>query len=859
MRRLLLALLMAAPLLASAVYDAGEHKLEIGTNYRIVFDFHGETDTTGKIVNFNVPGFLLNSHSLSGATTCRFDRIIRAYLPSPGKMVKAHYNTYKVTGPVYFENLQVREVTPRYAVAGDMELGDGEKLICRRYSCRTDFSSRSANAARAFYSAKNGKFHDPQWRMGAGGEVVYRHELKGRKFQTARVSVNVARAPSAWALEWSKDGKNWIELQRFGQGAAANVELPRAVFPLPVIYIRVLDLGGKGYDLVSYSLEAGVDADAETRLFGRTTWIDAASGDEIPSGRNGILPAKGFLLPCDNPVGNRFWTCDSGWKVSREQPPPSAKVKGVQLRAAANEAEAVQFVIRPEREIAALSVNVGDLCAKGGAKIPASAVEVLRVGYLLVDNPSDAASAPGWWPDPLFRLSDTSSGLSAGENNPFWVRVKVPKATAKGVYRGRIELEGPGLGRVAIPLAVEVFGFELPDEMTCKTAFGMRTGPMRKILRLGGAKNERLFRETVGRYAKCLADHRITTYDAEPWNGIRCRWENSDDPLAARPVFDWSNWDGKVARSVSNLNYNTILVPLGGVLGSGTYQSRRMGKILKWQILLAKYLGEIDRHLVEKGWAQKSYAYWFDEPREKDYAFVSNGMARLKKYAPNIKRMITARYDPAIREVVNLWCPTTYDYHSDGEAEVRRRGDEMWWYVCCVPKSPYATEFIDKAGTEMRVWLWQTWGEKSEGILIWDTLWWSGGLLYDDPDNPQNPYLDPQCWCDSDRNLAWGNGDGRFLYPPPRCFDRDGRWIKSGEPVTDDPVESYRLEMLRDGIEDYEYFAILSRLDPDNPLLKVPKTVYSSMTSFTADPAPMAAHRRRLAAEIERLSPKYGR
>ena len=60
--------------------------------------------------------------------------------------------------------------------------------------------------------------------------------------------------------------------------------------------------------------------------------------------------------------------------------------------------------------------------------------------------------------------------------------------------------------------------------------------------------------------------------------------------------------------------------------------------------------------------------------------------------------------------------------------------------------------------------------------------------------------------------------------------------------------------MLRDGIEDYEYFAILSRLNPECPLLKVPKEVYSSLTSFTADPAPMKAHRKKLAMAIEKLS-----
>lgn len=47
MRRLLLALSLVAPAIVFAVYDAGEHKLEIGKNYRVVFDFHGEAGTKG--------------------------------------------------------------------------------------------------------------------------------------------------------------------------------------------------------------------------------------------------------------------------------------------------------------------------------------------------------------------------------------------------------------------------------------------------------------------------------------------------------------------------------------------------------------------------------------------------------------------------------------------------------------------------------------------------------------------------------------------------------------------------------------------------------------------------------------------
>ena len=67
------------------------------------------------------------------------------------------------------------------------------------------------------------------------------------------------------------------------------------------------------------------------------------------------------------------------------------------------------------------------------------------------------------------------------------------------------------------------------------------------------------------------------------------------------------------------------------------------------------------------------------------------------------------------------------------------------------------------------------------------------------------------------------------------------------------PVSSIRAEHLRDGIEDYEYFAMLKRLDSSHPLLDVPKDVYSTLESYAEAAETMERHRLALAREIERL------
>jgi hypothetical protein len=345
------------------------------------------------------------------------------------------------------------------------------------------------------------------------------------------------------------------------------------------------------------------------------------------------------------------------------------------------------------------------------------------------------------------------------------------------------------------------------------------------------------------------------------------------DANTIKPVFDWTRWDTAMEFAFTNYHFNTFRMHIDG-LGGGTFQSRNEPMFMgytedrpEYNILLEKYLKGIESHLVEKGWIDKAYIYWFDEPDPKDYAFVMNGFNKLKKYAPRLRRMLTEQVESGLTNGPNLWCPLTPSLQTPFTEARRTAGDQFWWYVCCGPKEPYVTEFIDHPGTEMRLWLWQTWKERVTGILIWETVYWTSSAAY--PNQRQNPYLDPMSWVsDYDfkpgTKLPWGNGDGRFLYPPLAALN-----TTNSEPVFDNPVDSYRLELLRDGIEDYEYFVMLKKLLAEKgktlreskrkaygELLIVPAEITSTMTTFTKDPRLLEAHRHKIANAIEALSHK---
>jgi hypothetical protein len=342
------------------------------------------------------------------------------------------------------------------------------------------------------------------------------------------------------------------------------------------------------------------------------------------------------------------------------------------------------------------------------------------------------------------------------------------------------------------------------------------------------------------------------------------------DQLEVR--LDFTAWDRAMAVAMDRHRFNSFGVHIPGI-GGGTFHEISPPSLLgfdedtpEYPVLFAAYCRQLEAHLAAKGWLERAYVYWFDEPSADQYPFVMNGFAKLQQFCPGIGRMLTEQVEPELIGGPNIWCSITDAYDHERAEERRKHGEKFWWYVCTGPKAPYAGLFIDHPAPEMRIWLWQTFQHNIEGILVWETTYWTSGAAYPDPGRPQNPYLDPMSWTSGYSTPAgerrpWGNGDGRFLYPPLAAADGRG-----DAPVIEGPIDSIRWEQLRDGIEDYEYLCILRRhlaqrhaeLPAETvqrlaQLLEVPEAITRSLTEFASDGAPIEAHRSRVARAIEEL------
>jgi len=749
-------------------------------------------------------------------------------------------------------------------------------------------------------------------------------------------------------------------------------------------------------------------------------------------GQAGDYFAKEFgsLLPgSSEQVG--LWWASSGWKVGLHRPLPQERSQAVLLRSARNEAEAVQLVIRPARELVNLTVQVTDLSGPGGATIPAWQVDLLRVRYVHVTRPTDDSSVSGHWPDPLPALQGAIK-VKAQQNQPIWIRVNVPRDVQAGTYQGVLSIRADAY-RAHVPLRLEVYDFDLPDQMSCVTAFGFSPG---NVYRYQGLKDEQQKRAVLDKYWANFSAHHISPYDPAPLDRIQVQWPSikpppvpwddwdnlrrvsnethagngamlifdsdtksnvttsykpliripaeglrirfwyrtavpdhafnvamnhydaeeqwlsgrnndmtltgnglwqefdlkvTEFPAAARflrinaratqwtdageavglvwfddisvsnaetseeylahgdfestqrteplvpahelkPKLDCRAWDRAMQRALDHYHFNSFRLGIPGI-GGGTFHARSVPSLLgftegtpEYPILFRSYCQQMEQHLADRGWLDEAFVYWFDEPLPKDYAYVMNGFAKLKKAAPRITRMLTVMkgVEEPLYGGPEIWCAISNRYEHDIAQARRQHGEKFWWYICTGPKAPYCTLFIDHPGTELRAWLWQTWQRNIEGILVWQSNYWTSTTAY--PDHPQNPYEDPMGWrvgygTPKGEKHPWGNGDGRFIYPP-----EDAAQANPDRPVLEGPVDSQRWEMLRDGIEDYEYLTILKGLinthraqltaqqvQRYSALTEVPDSVTSDMTHFTHDPAPIEARRHKIAQAIMTL------
>lgn len=339
-------------------------------------------------------------------------------------------------------------------------------------------------------------------------------------------------------------------------------------------------------------------------------------------------------------------------------------------------------------------------------------------------------------------------------------------------------------------------------------------------------------------------------------------FEANVESISVNCNFD--DFDEGMQKYINVFKFNAFQLNLGGITGAfGGFPVDTP----EYEKLFASYLQQIQAHLEEKGWLGKEYIYWFDEPKEDEYDFVKKGMERIHRAAPKLKRFLTEQPEPALYNDVDIWCLLFDYYKPELCAQRQAAGQDIWWYLCTGPKAPWVTLFIDHADINLRMWLWFTFKFKVQGILVWNAMYWNSTTVFP-PGVLQNPYEDPMSYrvgygMPYGQVRNWGNGDGRFVYPPNRDPNNDKKKYICG------PNNSIRWEMLREGIEDYEYLWLLENAiknaKPDQAelvaqakkLLDFPQSFIKNGKEYTKDPQAIFQLRDKIGDLLDKLIPEF--
>lgn len=469
---------------------------------------------------------------------------------------------------------------------------------------------------------------------------------------------------------------------------------------------------------------------------------------------------------------------------------------GAALHAARNEFEPFQVVVQAGTGALSGVRAVASALTGPAGTIPAGEVRLYRLGYLNLTTPSNVEGGTGLWPDPLIPDVDEVANekrnafpfdVPANENRVIFVDLHVPAGTPPGIYSGTVTVSGSGLSTTDVPVLVAVIGFDMPATSSLASTYGMGwdTACRAHYGSYSACGGDSGIIRTHQQYARFMLNHRITAdvvYTGPKSGSSGWDWANTFDPYYA-PLFDGS--------------------PEGLVVGAAKQTTMRY----VWAYDAAKYQAWAS-HFREKGWLSRTFDYTCDEPPQTcAWSDIPARAALVHGADPELRTLVTTNINQAtsqgVADDIDIIVPVVnhlYDRSGTYAGNQRAKYDaflasgprkELWWYQSCMSHgcggiggsstAGWPSFMIDASGVQNRAMQWLTYAYDIHGELYYETL-----------------FMLPSAW--TSVYAFGGNGDGTLLYP--------------GKPdviggTAHVPVASYRLKMIREGMEDYEYLHAL--------------------------------------------------
>ncbi len=534
-------------------------------------------------------------------------------------------------------------------------------------------------------------------------------------------------------------------------------------------------------------------------------------------------------------------------KLRPEQSYTGPDQRYIHLAAARGEAESSQVRITAQKDISNMAVTTSELTGPGGAVIQP---EISLVGYVPVEKPTPGGfGIPGQYPDPLLPLQPFS--IKKEEAKSLWVTAWVPQDAPSGDYKGKIQITVEGDRPSHVDVELQVFHVNIPVQSKLCSLF-LIWGQGGKEEFYGKKRWEEEMRDPF--YEQLLRYRLNASPPTIPWDTVFTKQPGG------KWDADWNEFDQQVKYWMGK---GTTFFRTGGIIGwpgvnnlAGSDSPEDKATREEW----AGKLALLDHHLAEMKWEKMFGIYAFDEPGispdypEKGDTTGPENAAKIRefarfvqKHAPHL-RILMVTCDPAYEDVkldvpAYIWVPHINHFHPDFQQRRQAMGEPSWMYVCIT--TVYVPEFpdiwrIDRSGTSHRAIGWWLSRYHCDGFLYWAVDHW-----------PHDVFANPMAY-------PGGNGDGFLFYPAPDKISP--------------PYPSVRLEIVRDGFEDYDLFAMLrekiaqiekdssrseavSKLLPEAKALVQLETCFPSISSFPDDPLLYESRHQKVLRMLESLEP----
>lgn len=484
------------------------------------------------------------------------------------------------------------------------------------------------------------------------------------------------------------------------------------------------------------------------------------------------------------------------------------------MNMAKNEIESCLIYLASDTQRNDLTVTCTDFSNGRGDKLETE----LTLGKYVFGRSIESEDVKVRYADPM--IPNMEFKIKAGNSQCLLLKAKSAIDAKAGLYESTVSVkDADGREIKTCKVYAQVWNFALPEETSCDTAFGLDRYTLYSSYPGQGGDDGLLY----AKYYEYLLENRISAY-----------------------FMPYEVYDERADKYMSNPRVTSFCVD----------GSQNAHDLLSDEKIVASY-NKLTQNSV---WAEKAYFYYVDEPRTtEDFQNIEYYCERLDRLYPGARQVAPNCYnfnmsyygvgDPSLDQAeflmqnTTLFCPLSSFYtpldkitsdvsritYSNGSvsrfgtaeerhAAYKAEGNDLWWYVCIIPGYPYANFFYNYQGEMSRVLFWQQYDYDITGCLYYLVNYWTGSE-----------------WMNIDQTAL--SGDGLLLYSGKRYN-------------TTDPIESLRLEYVRDGIEDFEYLTMAEKLVGRDAVNEILATVTTGILDYTTDSNVIEEAKARLAEII---------